>query len=101
MQKDTGMALMLITHDLGVVAGMADDVAVMYAGHIVEQAPRDAFFAHPRHPYSQKLFASMPVRNKRGHKLAVIEGSVPSLAQAFRAGRGAGRGPGGGAAGRE
>ena len=93
LQKDTGMALLLITHDLGVVAGMADQVAVMYAGHIVEQAPRDAFFAHPRHPYSQKLFASMPARGKRGHKLAVIEGGVPSLAQEFRACRFADRCP--------
>jgi len=85
LQKDTGMALLLITHDLGVVAGMADQVAVMYAGHIVEQASRAAFFAHPRHPYSQKLFASLPERGKRGRKLAVIAGSVPSLAKPFRA----------------
>lgn len=85
LQKDLGMAIVLITHDLGVVAGMADQVAVMYAGHIVEQATRADFFARPLHPYSQKLFASMPGRGKRGHKLAVIEGSVPSLAQKFHA----------------
>ncbi len=91
LQQDTGMAILLITHDLGVVAGMADHVAVMYAGHIVEQAARADFFARPLHPYSQKLFASLPGRAKRGHALAVIEGSVPSLAQEFRACRFAAR----------
>ena len=85
LQKDTGMAILLITHDLGVVAGMADHVAVMYAGHIVEQARREAFFARPLHPYSQKLFASVPAKAKRGKPLAVIHGSVPSLAQEFSA----------------
>jgi peptide/nickel transport system ATP-binding protein len=85
LQKNMGMALLLITHDLGVVAGMADHVAVMYAGHIVEQARRDAFFALPLHPYSQKLFASWPGKGKRGKPLAVIQGSVPSLAQEFPA----------------
>jgi peptide/nickel transport system ATP-binding protein len=85
LQKDTGMAILLITHDLGVVAGMADHVAVMYAGHIVEQARREAFFARPLHPYSQKLFASVPAKAKRGKLLAVIHGSVPSLAQKFPA----------------
>jgi len=83
LQKDTGMAIMLITHDLGVVSEMADRVAVMYAGQIVEQAPRDQFFSNPQHPYSQKLFDSLPGITKRGQKLAVIKGSVPSLAQEF------------------
>jgi oligopeptide/dipeptide ABC transporter ATP-binding protein len=85
LQKDTGMAILLITHDLGVVAGIADHVAVMYAGHLVEQARGDAFFARPLHPYSQKLFASLPAKAKRGRPLAVIHGSVPSLAQQFPA----------------
>jgi peptide/nickel transport system ATP-binding protein len=85
LQKDRGMAILFITHDLGVVAGTADHVAVMYAGHIVEQAPRETFFACPQHPYSQKLFASVPARGKRGQPLAVIHGSVPSLAQEFHA----------------
>lgn len=85
LQKDTGMAILLITHDLGVVAGTADHVAVMYAGHIVEQAAREDFFARPLHPYSQKLFASLPAKAKRGQPLAVIQGSVPSLAQDFPA----------------
>src|SRR3569623_2289416 len=84
-RNSSSICAWIVTHDLGVVAGMADQVAVMYAGHIVEQASRAAVFAHPRHPYSQKLFASLPERGKRGRKLAVIAGSVPSLAKPFRA----------------
>jgi peptide/nickel transport system ATP-binding protein len=84
LQKDTGMAIMLITHDLGVVSQMADRVAVMYAGQIVEQADRDQFFSNPQHPYSKKLFDSLPTMTKRDQKLAVIRGSVPSLAQTFK-----------------
>ncbi len=83
LQKKTGMAVLLITHDLGVVNEVADRVAVMYAGEIVEQADRAAFFREPRHPYSQKLFRSLPGRLKRGAELEVIRGSVPSLAQEF------------------
>jgi oligopeptide/dipeptide ABC transporter ATP-binding protein len=83
LQKHTGMAIMLITHDLGVVAEMANRVAVMYAGQIVELADRAGFFAHPRHPYSQKLFDSLPNMGKRGERLAVIRGNVPSLTQTF------------------
>lgn len=85
LQKETGMAILLITHDLGVVAEMADDVAVMYAGQIVEQAARDAFFETPAHPYSQKLFESLPMVTKRDQHLAVIRGSVPQLTQEFPA----------------
>jgi peptide/nickel transport system ATP-binding protein len=81
LQRREGMAILLITHDLGVVAEMADEVAVMYAGQLVEQAPCHDFFAAPRHPYSQKLFASLPESDKRGSALAVIRGSVPSLSQ--------------------
>jgi peptide/nickel transport system ATP-binding protein len=83
LQKKTGMAVLLITHDLGVVGLVADRVAVMYAGEIVEQAECAAFFREPRHPYSQKLFRSLPGRLKRGAELEVIRGSVPSLAQTF------------------
>lgn len=83
LQKKTGMAILMITHDLGVVSKMADRVAVMYAGEIVEQAHRDDFFAQARHPYSRKLFESLPNIDKRDHKLAVIEGAVPSLAREF------------------
>ena len=84
LQKKTGMAMLLITHDLGVVSETADRVAVMYAGQIVETAPRDEFFSAPQHPYSQKLFRSVPGRTQRGGVLEVIAGSVPSLRQEFR-----------------
>ena len=83
LQAKRGMAILLITHDLGVVAEMAQRVAVMYAGEIVETAPVDQFFRHPAHPYSRKLFDSLPSRHKRGAALAVIGGSVPSLAGTF------------------
>ncbi len=83
LQQDSGMSVLLITHDLGVVSGMADRVAVMYAGQIVEQASRDEFFKEPKHPYSRKLFESLPDMNKREQQLAVMRGSVPSLAQEF------------------
>ena len=83
LQRDTGMAVLLITHDLGVVAGMADRVAVMYAGQIVELAERQEFFRQPQHPYARKLFESLPDMDKRDRRLAVMRGSVPSLAQVF------------------
>ncbi len=83
LQQETGMAILLITHDLGVVAEVADRVAVMYAGQIVETSPCKEFFQSPRHPYSQKLFQSIPGRNKRSERLAVIKGTVPSLDQEF------------------
>ena len=83
LQKARGMALMLITHDLGVVAEMAHWVAVMYAGEIVETALGAAFFTQPAHPYSQKLFDSLPSRVKRGAALSVIRGSVPALTREF------------------
>jgi peptide/nickel transport system ATP-binding protein len=79
LQERIGMSILLITHDLGVVAEMAHDVAVMYAGEIVEAAPREQFFRNPSHPYSKKLFASVPGRAARAGKLAIIRGSVPSL----------------------
>jgi len=84
IQQQTGMAILLITHDLGVVAGMADRIGVMYAGQIVELADREAFFKTPRHPYAEKLFASLPGDMKRGQALAVIKGSVPPLTQEFK-----------------
>ncbi len=74
LQRERGMALLLITHDLGVVAGNADRVAVMYAGRVIEQASAAAFFAAPAHPYSRKLFESQPDIGKRGRPLAVIAG---------------------------
>ncbi len=84
MQNQTGMAILLITHDLGVVAETADRVAVMYAGQIVELAPSKQFFDSPQHPYSRKLFRSIPGRLQRGASLEIIAGSVPSLRQKFR-----------------
>ncbi len=83
LQRQTGMAVLMITHDLGVVSEMVDRVAVMYAGQIVEQASRDAFFAGPRHPYSQKLFQALPDIDKRDQLLSVIPGSVPALTTRF------------------
>jgi len=83
LQKSRRMSLMLITHDLGVVAEMAHRVAVMYAGEIVETTSRAAFFSRPAHPYSRKLFDSLPAGGKRGAPLAVIRGTVPSLTRDF------------------
>jgi len=80
LQAGRGMALLLITHDLGIVARMATRVAVMYAGEIVEVAEREAFLRAPQHPYSQKLFEALP---GRGGALAVIRGQVPALTAAF------------------
>ena len=105
LRADYGLALLLITHDLGVVAEMADRVAVMYAGRIVEQGPVDAIFASPQHPYTKGLLASLPgsrvpgpgsrvqgpasrvpgsgsrvQESGSGRRLQAIEGTVPSLA---------------------
>jgi peptide/nickel transport system ATP-binding protein len=84
LQRETGMAVLLITHDLGVVAETADRLAVMYAGQIVETAPVSEFFARPAHPYSAKLMASLPAPEKRAGSLAVIPGRVPSLDKPFQ-----------------
>ncbi|MDD5181166.1 MAG: ABC transporter ATP-binding protein [Gallionellaceae bacterium] len=78
-QQQSGMSLLLITHDLGVVAQMAHQVAVMYAGHIVERASRAQLFSHPAHPYTQKLFAALPDTARSGQPLAAIPGNVPPL----------------------
>ncbi len=78
-QQKSGMAMLLITHDLGVVAENAHRVGVMYAGQIVEQATREQLFANPLHPYTQKLFAALPDAQRNGHTLAAIPGSVPPL----------------------
>ncbi len=84
LQAERGMAILLITHDLAVVSEMADQVAVMYAGEIVEMADRASFFQHPKHPYSQKLFSSLPVKKKRGQDLETIGGTVPPLNRIFK-----------------
>ncbi|MDX1375367.1 MAG: ABC transporter ATP-binding protein, partial [Burkholderiales bacterium] len=83
LQRERAMALLLITHDLGIVAQMADRVAVMYAGEVVEVAPREAFFRAPQHPYSQKLFAALPSAAQRAAPLAQIPGQVPALTGGF------------------
>jgi len=84
LQRETGMAVLLITHDLGVVAETADRLAVMYAGQIVETATSAAFFASPAHPYSRRLMDSLPSPEKRAASLAVIPGRVPPLDRPFR-----------------
>jgi peptide/nickel transport system ATP-binding protein len=78
-QQQSAMGMLLITHDLGVVAEMAHQVGVMYAGQIVESATRAQLFARPLHPYSQKLFAALPQQGNRDQPLAAIPGSVPPL----------------------
>ena len=78
LKQRLGLALLLITHDLGVVAEMADRVAVMYAGRVVEEAPVRELFRDPRHPYTRGLLASMP-GGTRGSKLQAIQGTVPPL----------------------
>ena len=85
LQAELGIALLLITHDLGVVARMAHRVAVMYAGEIVEEAPAEALFAAPRHPYTAGLMACIPVpgRTEPGGRLGSIPGVVPPLVGAL------------------
>jgi peptide/nickel transport system ATP-binding protein len=77
LRTSRGMAVLLITHDLGIVAGRADRVAVMYAGQIVEEAPTARLFANPSHPYTQGLFASVPRLRGPVQRLTPIAGSVP------------------------
>lgn len=81
LQKETGMAIILITHDLGVVAENADAVAVMYASRIVETATVEDLFDHPRHPYTAALFKSVPQLGSNAHRLQTISGSVPNPAR--------------------
>jgi len=80
LQREMGMAVLLITHDLGIIAQHAQRVLVMYAGRIVEEAPVRAMFASPRHPYTQGLLAAAPRLGARRDRLAVIPGAVPSAA---------------------
>jgi peptide/nickel transport system ATP-binding protein len=77
LRAETGTAVILITHDLGVVAEFADDVLVMYAGRVVEQAPVEALFAMPQHPYTIGLLGSIPRLDLEQPRLATIEGQVP------------------------
>ena len=80
LQRETGMAVIFITHDLGVIAEICQDVVVMYAGKVVEAAPVAALFENPRHPYTLGLLNAIPrLENQRKTKLNVIRGMVPSL----------------------
>lgn len=81
LQHEHGMSVLLITHDLGVVAENADVVAVMYAGRVVEYGNVNDVFARPLHPYTRGLFASMPVLGKQSHRLTTIPGNVPNPSQ--------------------
>ena len=83
LQRERRMGMLLITHDLGVVAGMAQRVALMYAGQIVELAATEDFFARPLHPYARALLQALPDALRRGQPLAAIGGSVPPLWTAF------------------
>jgi peptide/nickel transport system ATP-binding protein len=79
LRAELGTAVLFITHNLAVVAEIADEIAVMYAGRIVERASRAALFGDPMHPYTLALFAAMPRADERGRALAAIEGQVPSI----------------------
>jgi oligopeptide transport system ATP-binding protein len=79
LQRDMNMGMILITHDLGVVADVADKIAVMYAGRIVETAPVHNIYADPAHPYTQGLLQSIPRLDLKGQELAAIKGLPPSL----------------------
>ena len=81
LQRDTGSAVILITHDLGVVAEVADEVLVMYAGRVVERAAVQALFDAPQHPYTVGLLGSMPLLTGQRDRLAAIDGQVPSPLQ--------------------
>lgn len=84
LQQERGMAMLLITHDLAVVSGMADQVALMYAGQIVEVASAADFFVRPSHPYAKLLLQALPGEDLRGRQLAAIRGTVPPLTQSFQ-----------------
>ena len=83
LQREQRMGLLLITHDLAVVSGMAHRVALMYAGQIIEVAPAATFFASPQHPYARALMRALPDAARRGQALEAIAGTVPPLSQDF------------------
>jgi oligopeptide transport system ATP-binding protein len=83
MQRDLGMAVIFVTHDLGVVSGICDRVQVMYAGRIVEAADTRALFYHPRHPYTRALQRSIPALQPKGAELFTIPGMPPDLSVAI------------------
>jgi oligopeptide/dipeptide ABC transporter ATP-binding protein len=79
LRDETGAAVLLITHDLGVVSEICETVVVMYAGNIVEAGPASDLFSNPRHPYTQGLLASLPGRMNRGRDFPAIPGTVPDM----------------------
>lgn len=81
LRQTLGMALLLITHDLGIIAEAADEVLVMYAGKVVEQGPVASIFSLPKHPYTRGLLNSIPVRGAKRKRLETIPGIVPSLSE--------------------
>ncbi len=84
LQAEHGLGLLLITHDLAVVSGMAHRVALMYAGQIVEMATADEFFSSPKHPYAKALLRALPDATRRSQALAAIPGTVPPLTMQFQ-----------------
>lgn len=86
LQAETNSGILLITHDLGVVAEIADRVAVMYAGQIIEEAPVAELFQNPKHPYTRSLLNSVPQVNESKDRLQVIHGIVPPLQKLPRTG---------------
>lgn len=86
LQEETNAGIILITHDLGVVAEVADRVAVMYAGQIIELAPVEELFNNPKHPYTRSLLNSIPQTNSENDRLEVIQGMVPTLTKMPRTG---------------
>lgn len=98
LRDETGMAILLITHDIGVVAEMADRVVVMYAGQVVEEAPVDQLLSHPAHPYTQALLQAVPgIHDDKNRRLYAIPGAVPEHYQTMTGCRFAPRCPHGGA----
>jgi len=83
LQREQGLGLLLITHDLAVVSGMAQRVALMYAGQIIEVATAEEFFRSPKHPYAQALLRALPDAGRRGEPLSAIAGTVPALTTNF------------------
>jgi peptide/nickel transport system ATP-binding protein len=79
LREETNAAIVLITHDLGVIAEVCDEVVVMYAGQVVEQAPVEALFRFPQHPYTVGLLGSLPRFDSHRDELAVIQGTVPDM----------------------
>jgi peptide/nickel transport system ATP-binding protein len=81
IQAETGVGLLFVTHDLGVVAEIADEVAVMYAGRIVERQSVERLFEQPAHPYTKALLGCLPVLGRRGDRLETIPGRVPPIGE--------------------